>query len=211
MKNKNENNIERQKGEREQKIRKGEKMLRLLEILTQGTVVTFALMAAFAPGTTYSMAKRIKKLPNEVHEFFNDARTKNQFYSLLSYLQKTGLVLKEQVGTQTKWQITGKGRTKREEIHYKISNTKTPTLSLSNYKLEKSNKLVAVIFDIPEKEKFKRDWLRQTLKGIGFSLVQESVWMGQVRVPKELMEDLKKLGLLSFVKIFSVVEIGNLD
>ena len=204
-------NIEQQRKEREQKLRKGERALRILEILAQGTAATFALMMAFAPGITYSMVQGMKKAPKEINDFFNDERKKNKFYSLLSYLQKTGLITKERGGIKTKWRLTDKGREKSKELKRRISNAKTPLLFIPDYQAEKSDKLVVIIFDIPEKEKFKQNWFRRVLKNLGLSLIQKSVWMGYIKIPTELIKDIKKLNLLPYIKIFSVIEIGNLD
>lgn len=203
--------ITRQRKKRERRRRRGERTLQILNILAQGAMATVALMATFAPGTTYSMAKQLRKMPREIDEFFKDAKRKNQFYSLLSYLQKSGLATKNAKGGKIKWQLTQKGQEKKNELERRISNVQTPFLPLPIYKTEKSDKLIAIIFDVPEKENFKRKWFRQTLKSLGFSLVQKSVWMGQIKIPKELVEDLKRMNLLSYIKIFSVVEIGNLD
>lgn len=189
--------------------RRGEKILKILEILAQGSAGTIALMAAFAPGTTYSMAKSLGKMPREINKFFADQKQENQFRSLLSYLQKGGLVTKKSINNEIKWRLTSKGKEKIVVLNKQVTNI--AGLPMPTYISESSDKLAVVIFDIPEREKAKREWLRWVLKHLGFSLVQESVWMGKLKIPKELLKDLKKHNLLSCVKIFSVTEIGNLD
>lgn len=201
--------VKKQKQERELKIRRGEKTLKILEILAEGAVFTYALAAAFAPGTTYSMARNIKKLPKEIKDFFEDIKQERQFYGLLSHLQQTGLIVKKRKGSTIQWLITGKGREKIDQLNYSFQNSNLlpPTI----YPAEKSDELVIVIFDIPERYKFKRDWFRGVLQNLGLVLVQKSVWMGNIKIPTELIEELKHLNILSFIKIFSVTKVGNLD
>ena len=67
-----------------------------------------------------------------------------------------------------------------------------------------------VVFDVPEKERRKRDWLRSVLKRLELKMVQKSVWIGKVKIPKELLDDLFNLKLLDYVEIFEVSKSGSL-
>ncbi len=44
---------------------------------------------------------------------------------------------------------------------------------------------------------------------VDFTMIQESVWMGYIALPEDFLKDLKFFNLLLYVKIFSVIEIGN--
>ncbi|MBI2635441.1 MAG: CRISPR-associated endonuclease Cas2, partial [Parcubacteria group bacterium] len=70
--------------------------------------------------------------------------------------------------------------------------------------------LKVVIFDIPEKQKHKREWLRGQLQDLGFKMIQKSVWMGKRKFPKEFLEDIRDLKLLAYVEIFSVTKTGSM-
>ncbi len=70
--------------------------------------------------------------------------------------------------------------------------------------------LTMVIFDIPEKQREKREWLRFHLRDLGFRLVQGSVWLGNAPLPAELIKDLKHHELLSCVHIFSIDRAGTM-
>jgi len=60
------------------------------------------------------------------------------------------------------------------------------------------------MFDIPEKERGARDWLRNQIKLWDFKMIQKSVWLGTGPVPKEFMERIKFLGLEKNIKIFNI-------
>ncbi len=68
----------------------------------------------------------------------------------------------------------------------------------------KPRKLI-IIFDIPEKKKRYREWLRNELVGFGFNLVQKSVWIGP-GLPKEFIEYLNETGLLKHIRFFQATE-----
>jgi len=62
-----------------------------------------------------------------------------------------------------------------------------------------------IIFDIPEKKKRYREWLRTELVGFGFTLIQKSVWLGPA-LPKEFVEYLNEVKLLKHVRFFRATE-----
>ena len=69
----------------------------------------------------------------------------------------------------------------------------------------KQIKTTMVIFDIPEKKRKYRDWLRHELVGFGFELVQKSVWFGPT-LPKEFIIYLQKEKILQYIKFFKATE-----
>ena len=68
-----------------------------------------------------------------------------------------------------------------------------------------------IAFDVPEREREKRRWLRLALISLGFQKVQQSVWAGNIRIPAEFIEDMKENAILSYVHIFSVAQSGTLE
>ena len=67
-----------------------------------------------------------------------------------------------------------------------------------------------VIFDIPEKERRKRNILRVELVTYDFKMLQKSVWIGATPLPEDFIHKLDKLNLKNKVHIFSVQEYGTL-
>lgn len=63
---------------------------------------------------------------------------------------------------------------------------------------------IMVLFDIPEKKRKTRNWLRMQLKTWDFEMIQQSVWLGKGPLPKEFTERLKLLGISECVKILKV-------
>ncbi len=66
------------------------------------------------------------------------------------------------------------------------------------------NTKVMVLFDIPEKKRKIRGWLRLQLKLWDFRMLQQSVWLGKGPLPKEFTTRLQSLGINDCVKIFKI-------
>lgn len=66
---------------------------------------------------------------------------------------------------------------------------------------------IMVLFDIPEKKRKTRNWLRSQLKLWDFEMLQQSVWMGKGPLPKEFLERLHLFGVDKGVKIVKVQSI----
>jgi CRISPR/Cas system-associated endoribonuclease Cas2 len=61
-----------------------------------------------------------------------------------------------------------------------------------------------VLFDIPEKRRKIRNWLRDQLKEWDFELVQKSVWIGKGPLPKEFNERLGFFGVKEGIKVYPI-------
>lgn len=134
---------------------------------------------------------------------------RQKYYNLIYYLKKGGLIKERQKQKSGKnfFILTNNGREKLFRLKQR-SREKLPEVS---YLKESGDKFVIVIFDVPEKERGKRDWLRFALNNMGLKMVQKSVWMGKIKIPKEFLGDLLKLKLLDFVEIFEISKTGSLE
>lgn len=114
----------------------------------------------------------------------------------LSRLKKQGLVDNK----NGIWRITKKGRIRLINRKLRKPHFKNP-----NNKNKKKRDLI-IIFDIPEKIRIQRDWLRSELIALGFIPLQKSVWLGPSPLPQEFIEYLNTINLLKYIKFFKVSE-----
>ena len=63
---------------------------------------------------------------------------------------------------------------------------------------------VLVAFDIPESKRKDRNWLRQQLKNWEFTMVQQSLWLGNGPLPAEFYSHINLLGIKNNIKVFKV-------
>ena len=67
-----------------------------------------------------------------------------------------------------------------------------------------------VMYDIPELERKKRDWLRYELVACDYKQLQKSVWLGYCPLPEEFVKSLKDMNIKNKVHIISVHKTGTL-
>ncbi|MCK9187466.1 MAG: CRISPR-associated endonuclease Cas2 [Candidatus Colwellbacteria bacterium] len=141
-------------------------------------------------------------LPSKT-EKFEEKNIKNVIYKL----KKDGLIEYKNNQKGLKIILTTEGK----NILEKAKKSALP--DFKKYKKEapnsdKSSKII--IFDIPEKERRKRAWLRSAITNLGFKQLQQSVWAGNKAIPKSFLKDLKDLRILKFVEIFSIDKLGTI-
>ena len=121
--------------------------------------------------------------------------------SLLSRLQRQGLITRQGKRRSSSWVLTKKGKYQVQKIG-----------SLRIREMPEPDGVTRlVIFDIPERERRKRDVLRAELIGCNFQGLQRSVWIGHRPLPEDFIEFLDSLNLKNKVHIFSVRESGTLS
>lgn len=124
---------------------------------------------------------------------------------LICVLKKDGLI-REAEGGVRRFALTKHGREKLA----KLKSMRASRLPRHDYDTEKADTFTIVIFDVPEREKKKREWLRGVLKHLGFSFVQKSVWLGKIKIPKDFLQDIKELNLAGCIEIFQITKTGSL-
>src|SRR3989338_825438 len=94
-----------------------------------------------------------------------------------------------------------------------VEDFKDKKLQLQNKHYEVKDKQphqIIISFDIPEKFRRKRDWLREVIQNLGFKMVHKSVWVGNIKLPEQLIFDLERVNILEFIEIFEVTKTGTL-
>ena len=180
---------------------------RILELLKKAEQPTYILLNILVGGYSYTRAKRkafYPTLPDFNSGEISETKNKNKFYSLLSRLKKQGFIEKKRKGNKTYWKIAPKGEKRLEKLKNIL---RFPKLF---YKQEKDNEFNIVVFDIPEKHRPKRNWLRSNLLALGFVMLQKSVWIGKNKVPKEFLKALVELGIIDFIHIFKISKTGTI-
>jgi phenylacetic acid degradation operon negative regulatory protein len=126
---------------------------------------------------------------------------------MLRHLNREGFISSKDREGGSSWIITAAGLEKLKSLKSKSKDLK----SYLDYKKERVDKLVIVAFDIPERLRYHRAWLRDALKFLGFNLFQKSVWMGNVAIPEDFISDLKRKGIAGYVDIFEAGSKGTLN
>ena len=133
-----------------------------------------------------------------------ERRSQQNLYSLISYLEKQGLIEKSQNHRIINILLTPKGKNRIKE------KEKEAAFAARYSKIEGDKNTTIVMFDIPESKRGKRAWLRAVLVNMGFKMVQQSVWTAKKKLPASFLKDLQHFNLLRYVEIFIAQKEGTL-
>ena len=128
------------------------------------------------------------------------------FSAIISRLQKQGLIQRNQSGAI---KLLQKGR---EHLELLRSRQNLPPHAHPG-SMNQSSKVpnIIVLYDIPERRRRGRDWLRAELTSLDFRLLQKSAWIGVGPLPKEFPARLHELGIFNCVHVFAVQKRGTLE
>jgi hypothetical protein len=186
---------------------RGEITLKILETIKEAAYLPFELAAAILiSGYGASMSKmeyNLDKLQRERKLGDFDADQKSRLSKMMHKLRHEGLVVKNKGGFLN---LTEKGLQRLERLKLILRKKKNSAENSKN----KESSLKIIAFDIPEKYRSKRDWLRHSLASLGFTMLQKSVWIGKIGLPEDFIEDLRRLDLIPHTEIFSINKTGTL-
>ncbi len=183
-------------------MRRARKIEKILTTLGQRALATFEILDEVLPNyhRSYKAAKRrLYAGTVRARKDLKESIEKQRFYSLLNQLKRQELVECKKVDNGTLWKITVAGLTKLKLIQE----------NKMDYARISDDKLKIIIYDIPEKEKRKRFWLRETLKILDFRTLQKSVWVGKNKIPEKFLYDLRKKGILHCVHVLEINKKGT--
>ncbi len=193
-------------------IMKGAATLAVLRSIKESFADTTALLEAFLRagyGASYGkllceMRTIQRRKAKETQNIAMVREAKQKFHTLMYRLKRDGLLHTSLKAKTTAFHLTPKGALKLQCLE------KRHGFPIPAYEKKNGNLLILIIFDIPEKEKKKRVWLRNALRNLGFQIVQKSVWIGKTIIPTRLVEDLHHLALTDFVEILEISKRGSL-
>lgn len=193
---------------------KGDILLNVLERIAEGVgdfaTLFVAIMEAGYGASHHQMERAFAREQASAEARARTAalerETRRKYKKLLSSLKKDGLIAEWKGARGNLIRLTRKGIAKLVVLRTR----KRKMLPSIAYEAEQADVFTIVAFDVPERERKKRDWLRAALRHSGFTCVQKSVWMGKIKVPRELLEDIRRLHIADFVEIFQITKQGTL-
>jgi len=138
--------------------------------------------------------------PNEIlkKEF------KKSIENTLCRLKEKGFIYQEKGGRERIWKLTAAGEKYTKNLYFLENSSKK--------ELPKEDGIVRIlVFDIPEKHRGFRNFLRRELISDGYKMLQKSVWIGKRPLPQSLFETIKEYNLITSVHLFEVKEKGTLE
>jgi len=122
--------------------------------------------------------------------------TKNNSFVILNRLQNKGLVEKK----DNKYILTFLGLKYFKRIKQKNSDREIKKWD---------GRWRVVMFDIPEKLRKERNWLRHQLYGLEYQLIQKSVFLGKWPLTEDFFNEIIERRLNNFIRLITVGEIDD--
>ncbi len=127
---------------------------------------------------------------------------KHNLSSTLQRLKQQRLVSATGRYKNTRWKLTHKGREFLAKIY---ADEKDP------YDLAPEDGVVRIVtFDIPEKIRGKRDWLREQLFACGYRLLQRSVFVGTRPLPDMFIKRVDEIRIGKYLHIAPLTQTGTI-
>lgn len=178
-------------------------MFKILSALEEGRDEALDILDAYLEDMDGYFEKG--EYPEEAKD--EQRKVTRRFSAMVSYLEKDGL-LRKTIATQGSYlEITVRGKRKLENLKDSLENALPAPSYAQNSPLIKGSTIIT--FDIPEKERNKRDWLRNALKNMDFEMIHKSVWMSQKGIPKEFLKDIRELDLENKVEVLQMSKEGS--
>ncbi len=124
--------------------------------------------------------------PHPYYHAFCSHSHRRSLYPALHRLERRHLVGARRRGRREEWSLTEEGE--RLALRLKLK------LAFAKHK-RWDGKWRLAIFDVPERIRDRRNFLRRELHGLGFHQLQKSVWVTPYPLPDELSEITSELGL----------------
>lgn len=193
---------------------KGEFTIRILKALSETALDAADLFEAFLQSGYGASVGRIdynrrlirKRRSTADRENMEYNRLRRRYLNLVAWLRNDELIFEEKKSGKRIFKISRQGLQKLKAL----LRRKETMLPVVEYKTVKTDNFTIVAFDVVEKEKRKRHWLRSALKRMGFKKLQKSVWVGRIKIPREFLDDLSGLRLVEMVEILETTKTGSL-
>lgn len=120
---------------------------------------------------------------------------KNNYLCSLHHLQKRGMVEKDK---NEIYRLTKHGE---KEAFFAYLNAESKIFAQEKQKWDKKWRMI--FFDIPEKKRNYRDYLRTILRTVGFKEFQKSVWIYPYPVPKFIKDLLFEENIKQYTRLIT--------
>lgn len=121
--------------------------------------------------------------------------------------------LKENSARTILWRLQKKGLVTKKEGHYKLTLQGLKVVNIFQKKEIKEHqwdgKWRLIMFDIPEKRRDERHWLRFQLLIWDYRPLQKSVFIGKQPIEEDVYSEIIARGLNQFIRLITIGEIDD--
>ncbi|MFA6494758.1 MAG: hypothetical protein WC246_00095 [Candidatus Paceibacterota bacterium] len=140
------------------------------------------------------------------HDHAHTRQCMRRYRAMVKKLEEQNLIKKETRKKKLFLCLTQQGKnylTKIRRHEQAVQSHKTQTYARARW--------ILIVFDIPEGKRDKRAWLRATLITMEFIMIQKSVWMGKLILPRSFIDDLREQEIHTYVQILEITKRGTIE
>ena len=189
------------------KINKKQLKQKLKELPQNLSMASLALILSLAEGGASALSG-ILKGPREgigkTYERILKLKSVQDYYEELKNL-------KENSARIILWRLEKKGLVAKKQKYYQLTNLGLKVVKKIQKVIEQpwDGKWRIVMFDIPEKRRTERNWLRFQLVAFDYKPLQKSVFIGQKPLDEDFYKELLNRDLNQWVRLITVGEIDD--
>ena len=189
------------------KINKKQLKQKLKELPQNLSMASLALILSLAEGGASALSG-ILKGPREgigkTYERILKLKSVQDYYEELKNL-------KENSARIILWRLGKKGLVAKKRKYYQLTNLGLKVVKKIQKVIEQpwDGKWRIVMFDIPEKRRTERNWLRFQLVAFDYKPLQKSVFIGQKPLDEDFYKELLNRDLNQWVRLITVGEIDD--
>jgi DNA-binding transcriptional regulator PaaX len=164
-------------------------------------LITLAMVIGGA-GTARTILRLTERYIREKLRLWEGEHINEAYFRTIMYRLKKGGFIAPDVKPGF-WQITKQGK--------EAAEWKKRRLEYAQRVRHGESADTIIVFDIPEKDRKKRGYLRSELLALNFKFLQKSVWTGTGPLPASFIAYLKDLQVLHNIHIFSIKHFGTIE
>lgn len=171
-------------------------------IVETGPLFIDAFFPKYYPGT-----RPIRRLFGLEHiHYTSRAEAKHSISTILNRLKRDGLVQCTGPKKKAVWNITRQGTSVLKYVPLQVVISKMPRI------LPKEDGIIRLVtFDVPEKERKNRAWLRTELLASGFKPLQKSVFISKRPLSTNFIKMVDERGISKCMHIVALSKTGTIS
>ena len=153
-------------------------------------------------------------IPTEERRWFKENwvdmyRNRQQFHRTLNNLKRQGLITKSTDQRGSPWALTRIGKERNRQCGVRRRDPFSSAKII--FAKPAGSGITLVAYDIPEKDRRKRNWLRMCLVEMGCEKIQKSVWVAKGSIDEGFVHALRERHLLGNVHVLAVTREGTIS
>lgn len=173
--------------------------------------IGLALVCSLAEGGTMALSEILKGPGRGMRRGLRRIENAKTFWDYYDELKD----LKENSARTILWRLEKKGLVAKDKSRYQLTTQGLDMVKIFRKKEKEKEswdgKWRIIMFDIPEKRKENRNWLRWQLVSLDYKPLQKSVFIGKQPLAEDFYEEILLRKLNQCVRLMTVGEIDNGD